>query len=177
MLSDLHTRRTYEEPSARRSADQRTASLCSQLYMLDADGRGREAVKATCLVWVADVLVDLASSLNDPRSANAVVDEALAVLEAVPECTEHNPGTPEPPVRLTERETVVLRELQGDLSCREIGDRLFVSVNTIKSHTRAVYRKLGVSSRGEAVRVACELRILEPGHAAVGVTAVGATAV
>jgi len=52
---------------------------------------------------------------------------------------------------LTEREVAVLRLLQGTLSLREIGQELHLSANTIKTHTRAIYRKLGVSTRHDAV--------------------------
>ena len=47
---------------------------------------------------------------------------------------------------LTEREAAVLRLLRGSLSLREIGQELYLSQNTIKTHTQAIYRKLGVSS-------------------------------
>jgi LuxR family transcriptional regulator, maltose regulon positive regulatory protein len=46
---------------------------------------------------------------------------------------------------------VVLHMLGGILSLREIGDELYVSANTVKTHTQAIYRKLGVSSRHDAV--------------------------
>jgi LuxR family maltose regulon positive regulatory protein len=52
---------------------------------------------------------------------------------------------------LTEREAAVLRLLAGTLSLREIGNELYVSANTVKTHTQAIYRKLGVSTRQEAV--------------------------
>jgi LuxR family maltose regulon positive regulatory protein len=52
---------------------------------------------------------------------------------------------------LSPAELAVLRLLDTDLSQRGIGRRLFVSVNTIKTHTRNIYRKLGASSRAEAV--------------------------
>jgi LuxR family maltose regulon positive regulatory protein len=52
---------------------------------------------------------------------------------------------------LTEREATVLRLLRGTLSLREIGQELHLSPNTIKTHTRVIYRKLGVSTRGQAV--------------------------
>ena len=52
---------------------------------------------------------------------------------------------------LTEREAAVLRLLGGTLSLREIGNELYVSANTVKTHTQAIYRKLGVSTRHEAV--------------------------
>ena len=53
---------------------------------------------------------------------------------------------------LSEREVAVLRLLRGTLSRREIGQELHVSANTIKTHTQAIYRKLGVSTRHDAVR-------------------------
>ena len=45
----------------------------------------------------------------------------------------------------------VLRLLRGSLSLREIGQELYLSQNTIKTHTRAIYRKLGVSTRHDAI--------------------------
>jgi LuxR family maltose regulon positive regulatory protein len=57
--------------------------------------------------------------------------------------------TPDEP--LTEREVSVLRLLRGSLSLREIGQHLFLSRNTIKTHTRAIYRKLGASTRRDAI--------------------------
>ena len=52
---------------------------------------------------------------------------------------------------LTDRELAVLRRLTGDGSLREIAADLYVSHNTVKTQLRAVYRKLGVASRAEAV--------------------------
>jgi LuxR family maltose regulon positive regulatory protein len=49
-------------------------------------------------------------------------------------------------------ELAVLRLLATDLSQREIGSELFLSMNTVKTHTRNLYGKLAVSSREEAVR-------------------------
>ena len=59
-----------------------------------------------------------------------------------------------------EREIAVLRLLRGTLSLREIGQELFVSPNTVKTHAQAIYRKLGVSSRRDAVQRGRELGIL-----------------
>ena len=58
---------------------------------------------------------------------------------------------------LSERELVVLRLLATNLSQREIGSELYVSLNTVKSHTRSVFRKLGVASRADAVAKGREL--------------------
>ena len=61
---------------------------------------------------------------------------------------------------LTEREEAVLRLLRGTLSLREIGQELFLSNNTIKTHTRAIYRKLGATTRAEAVERGYEAGLL-----------------
>jgi LuxR family maltose regulon positive regulatory protein len=61
---------------------------------------------------------------------------------------------------LTAKEHEVLRLLATRLSRREIGQRLYVSLNTVKSHQRAVYRKLGVENRNAAVARARELGLL-----------------
>jgi LuxR family maltose regulon positive regulatory protein len=53
---------------------------------------------------------------------------------------------------LTEREQVVLRYLASTLSNTEIAAELYLSVNTVKTHQRMVYRKLGAAGRRDAVR-------------------------
>jgi LuxR family maltose regulon positive regulatory protein len=61
----------------------------------------------------------------------------------------------------SEAELAVLRLLATDLSVREIGEQLFLSPNTIRSHRRAVYHKLGVHSRPDAIARASALGLLE----------------
>jgi len=52
---------------------------------------------------------------------------------------------------LTGRETEVLRLLAADLTINEIADSLVISIGTLRTHTKRIYRKLGVHSRFEAV--------------------------
>ncbi|MBV8219116.1 MAG: hypothetical protein JO325_11675 [Solirubrobacterales bacterium] len=61
---------------------------------------------------------------------------------------------------LSEGEVRVLRLLASDLTQREIGAELYLSLNTIKSHTRSIFRKLGASSREEAVARAREIELI-----------------
>jgi len=102
---------------------------------------------------------------GDGAGAAELAEEAREALAALPDGTEalqarlaeldrriggssQEARTAEP---LTEREAAVLRLLAGTLSLREIGNELYVSANTVKTHTQAIYRKLGVSTRHEAV--------------------------
>jgi LuxR family maltose regulon positive regulatory protein len=61
---------------------------------------------------------------------------------------------------LSEREGDVLRYLPTIMSNADIAGELFVSVNTVKTHVKSIYRKLGATRRQEAVRRARQLRLL-----------------
>jgi LuxR family maltose regulon positive regulatory protein len=61
---------------------------------------------------------------------------------------------------LSEREREVLELLAIGLSNREIASRLFVSLNTVKAHTRSIYGKLGVHNRTQAVAMARTMGVL-----------------
>ena len=71
-----------------------------------------------------------------------------------------------PMVPLTARERAVLRLLPTQRSFDEIADDLTVSANTVKTHVRAIYTKLGVTKRRDAVAVALERGLLEREHTA-----------
>jgi LuxR family maltose regulon positive regulatory protein len=66
----------------------------------------------------------------------------------------------QPSEALSTREVDVLRLLSGRLSQQAIGDTLYITRDTVKSHTKAIYRKLGVSSREEAVVLARRLGLI-----------------
>jgi LuxR family transcriptional regulator, maltose regulon positive regulatory protein len=61
---------------------------------------------------------------------------------------------------LTAREREVLRHVAGLLSTAEIATEMYVSVNTVKTHVKHIYRKLAATRRGQAVRRARELELL-----------------
>ena len=66
----------------------------------------------------------------------------------------------EPEAILTDRELQILALLRTDLTLREIGDQLFVSRNTAKTHVAHVYKKLGVPDRGAAIARARHLDLI-----------------
>ena len=90
-----------------------------------------------------------------PTASNAMT--ALANAFTPPRRVLANQGLVEP---LSERELEVLRLLQGDLDGPGIANELFVSLNTVRTHTKNIYAKLGVSSRRAAVRRGAELGLL-----------------
>jgi LuxR family transcriptional regulator, maltose regulon positive regulatory protein len=111
-------------------------------------------------------LAQVSLDLGDRARAEELADGARNVLAVLPDGAEIQQarlaeldrriaGRPHlvwAAESLTAREVAVLRLLGGTLSLREIGQELYVSSNTIKTHTQAIYRKLGVSTRHDAVQ-------------------------
>jgi LuxR family transcriptional regulator, maltose regulon positive regulatory protein len=64
--------------------------------------------------------------------------------------------------QLSDREREVLGLLAGMLSTAEVAGELYISVNTVKTHVKNIYRKLAATHRGEAVRRARQLQLLLP---------------
>ena len=61
---------------------------------------------------------------------------------------------------LSEREQAILRYLPTMMSNHEIASELFVSVNTVKTHLKAIYRKLDASGRRDAVQRGRDLGLM-----------------
>jgi LuxR family maltose regulon positive regulatory protein len=91
---------------------------------------------------------------GDASGLNAELDALAATLDAFPAVNLDRAG------HLTPAELRVLRLLPTHLSFREIGDHLFLSRHTVKTEAISTYRKLGVTSRSDAVRRAGELGLL-----------------
>ena len=108
----------------------------------------------------ARVLVDEAEaylmSQSDATASRERLDEIVKRLEAA------RGALPVGPMALTTAELRVLHLLPTNLSLADIAQRLYVSRNTTKSHAAAVYRKLAVSSRAEAVHMARDVGLLPP---------------
>lgn len=71
---------------------------------------------------------------------------------------------------LTHRETEVLRHMADGLSNAEIGRLLFISEDTVKTHARRLFKKLGARDRAHAVGIGYRRRILDPGAATAALT-------
>ena len=120
------------------------------------------------------VLARAMVALGDIAGARTLLDNAGAALRAAPdaavlvrwlgeareEIDAYASRTGASPASLTTAELRVLPLLPTHLSFREMGSRLDISPNTVKSQAQAVYRKLDASSRSEAVARAQELGLL-----------------
>jgi LuxR family maltose regulon positive regulatory protein len=103
------------------------------------------------------LLVEIDDILAHRPALGALVEEVsefrgLLISDAPVTVTGETPLTP--------AELRLLPYLQTHLSFREIGERLFVSRNTVSSEVGAIYRKLGVSSRSDAVHRATTVGLL-----------------
>jgi LuxR family maltose regulon positive regulatory protein len=121
------------------------------------------------MLRLAPVLYDL----GDRPAATALLGEAREMLSAWPDGAKaqwtrlhrlerRNAASPRAAAGkpLTERELTVLRLFPSALSLREIGQRLYLSPNTVKTHAKAIYRKLDVSARHDAITRARDIGIL-----------------
>ncbi len=91
----------------------------------------------------------------------AFAGELLSALEE--KAAVRRPGGEPLLEPLSGRELAVLRFLPTLMSNSEIASEMFVSVNTVKTHLKHIYRKLDVSERRDAVRRGRELHLLSPG--------------
>ena len=79
------------------------------------------------------------------------LDFTRDILTAITPQPAQKPAAPTDVEQLTDRELLVLRYLTTQLKAGDIGADLYLSINTVKSHLQSIYRKLGVTSRREAV--------------------------
>ena len=120
--------------------------------LLGAAERLRERAGAA---WPAFVQVD--SERSAQRARDALGEERFAAewargraMGAAEILRDSRPAQPGHPAGLTLREVEVLRLVAAGLTDAQVAERLVLSVRTVHSHVRSIYRKLGVSSRSAA---------------------------
>ncbi len=107
----------------------------------------------------ADLIAE-ARRIIDRCPDPGIAGRYLARVEARHQLSAPQPDTPELVENLTERELAVLRYLPSPMSQREIAAELYVSLNTVKTHCKAIYRKLGTGDRKAAVQTARDAGLL-----------------
>jgi LuxR family maltose regulon positive regulatory protein len=153
----------------RRGESQEAERQIQRAAVLDRRGAGPIE-----LGWSLLHLSRLQGARGDPAAARNSLDEATERLSTAPDpgnlpdrlAEARRRVTRQPPrevaagQELSDRELDVLRLLVTPMTQREIGAELYVSQNTVKTHTRSIFRKLEAANREEAVERARELGIL-----------------
>jgi ATP/maltotriose-dependent transcriptional regulator MalT len=135
----------------------------------------RRSPEAVMLSYALASAADVAFDHDDP-DAESMLLEARSIIDRCPDPgiagrylarVESRHGKAERPAavgelveELSDRELSVLRYLPSRLSQREIAGELYVSLNTVKTHCRSIYRKLAVDGRKPAVQAARDLGLL-----------------
>jgi DNA-binding NarL/FixJ family response regulator len=135
------------------------------LTVARADARVMAAFRAGARGYLLkeDVGDRLSRAVEEALEGGAPMSAAVArkVLRMVAQLPDARPvadcGEP-----LTEREIRVVQELSSGCSYAQAAASLYISVNTLRTHVRSVYRKLSVGSKTEAVMAALQLGLLDP---------------
>jgi LuxR family maltose regulon positive regulatory protein len=147
LLAGLAHRALGDQPAANRAAER-------ALSLAEAD----RLVLPFAMTGAQDLLEALPPQ---PTGHGALRTGILGVLRGSAPPARHPDPAP-PAGQLSPGELRVLRYLPTNLSRQQIGDELFVSLNTINTHVHNIYAKLRVRDRSAAVQRARELRLLAP---------------
>ncbi|HEY8543914.1 MAG TPA: LuxR C-terminal-related transcriptional regulator, partial [Acidimicrobiales bacterium] len=156
------------ERAARTVRDRISVQLLRGRALLPGDPAGaREALRSAIDIGrrerFVQVFVEDLGPLHDLlRELSCRGDDpyVYALMAAMAQWHDDAPGRARVSESLSAREQVVLRYLTTNLSNKRIAAELHMSVNTLKTHLKSVYRKLGVGSREDAVAHARHLRLL-----------------
>jgi LuxR family maltose regulon positive regulatory protein len=118
---------------------------------------GRVAILTGEIPLARQLLDEAAIMMRQYRDGMAPM---IARLEAAQHSLRESESSIPPSEPLTAREIDVLRRLAGPLSLGEIASELYLSPNTVKTHTSALYRKLGARSRSEAVKIGRQRQLI-----------------
>ncbi|WSA30595.1 LuxR C-terminal-related transcriptional regulator [Micromonospora peucetia] len=142
---------------ARRAGDDRRAGRVLERALDLAGPEGFRRVFTRAEPGVRDLL---AAHLDTGTAHWPMVSDLVRGVDAPAERAPAERGAATLDEPLTERELTILRYLQSILSNVEIAAELSLSVNTIKTHVRNIYRKLDATRRREAVRRARDLHLI-----------------
>jgi LuxR family transcriptional regulator, maltose regulon positive regulatory protein len=151
----------FEAKGNLRRAEQLLEALAEYMPWYEVQAR---VAMARASIRLADVTLARTLLARASRSARRMPDAAILrgwLDEAWSEIDDLGVSALNGACSLTMAELRILRFLPTHLSFREIGARLHVSTNTVKSQAHAIYAKLGVASRSEAVAQASALGLIE----------------
>jgi DNA-binding NarL/FixJ family response regulator len=157
VLCDVRLRGSSGLDLCRRLVDQRTGCRVVLLSVYDDEQYLYQALRAGAAGYLLKRVSgeELVRSLEQAHAGQTVLDPVMAARVASAaarlDSGEFWPGAR---LGLSQRESEVLGLIVAGLSNRAIATRLVIGEETVKSHTRAIYRKLGVGDRAAAVAAA-----------------------
>ena len=142
--------------------DRAREALAHAVELAEPDGWVRIFVER------GSTLADLVRELAERRPGSGFASELVAAMTPVADAPPGDPGPAHPPRvglvdPLSDRELDVLRLLRSDLDGPAIARELVVSLNTVRTHTKHIYTKLGVNNRRAAISKAHQLGLLSAG--------------
>jgi LuxR family maltose regulon positive regulatory protein len=133
----------------------------------DADRMVQAALKAAApkgyvriFLDEADILCSLLESLLPRLKDNDLSAFSQCLLDAMPGKSFQDKTNLADGELLSDREIDVLRLLAAGQSYKEVGQSLFLSLNTVQFHVKSIYRKLSVNKRGHAILKAREMNLV-----------------
>ncbi len=143
------------------------ASPRSRVVLLTSSESGEDllrGIKAGARGYIVKTtpLPELVDSVRQVLKGGAVVSPEMGgkLFDTVAHLLKHREVSNSRRPSLTGREVEVLQSIAAGMTSREIGDKLFISENTVKNHVRNILDKLGLRSRNEAVMYALREQLI-----------------
>ncbi|RKT54219.1 LuxR C-terminal-related transcriptional regulator [Saccharothrix australiensis] len=158
----MASRTSWHETTSRRDARQMLLLKAIAARRMGDEDEARRSLVPVRRVRTPDEVLSLAALSPADRDEVVRLGDLPLTDEAAQRLARARPVFPERVelVELTNREQVVLAELDAGLTLGEVARKLVVSVNTVRTQVKSAYRKLGASSREGALMRAHELGVL-----------------
>jgi ATP/maltotriose-dependent transcriptional regulator MalT len=140
--------------AAKGSGEQAIALLADALPFAIAQGYTRTFIDEGA------PMAALLQQVTHAATATGVADLLTLFPTDVHPAREPNDGDSQPAAQLSAREAEVMRLMAAGLSNQQIADELVVALGTVRTHTKHIYRKLGVQGRVRAIARATTLHLL-----------------
>ena len=146
----------------------REASSKTAVVLLTSSESGEDLLKAIKggargYIVKTTPMPELVARLRDVLEGGAVVSPAMGgkLFDTVAQLLKHRDVTSSRRPSLTGRELEILASIAEGHTSKEIGEKLYISENTVKNHVRNILDKLGLRSRNEAVMYAIREELIK----------------